>query len=102
MLKVTVHVLTSGNPYFDACASQTSVYIGLVMQYHYVGLDKQPVPKGTSDTTGDVNSTDDLDDAIIEEGDEHTRHITGGPRGSMLTIENAEADPQLLSVCSTG
>jgi len=62
MLKVTVHVLTSGNPYFDACASQTSVYIGLVMQYHYVGLDKQPVPKGTSDTTGDVNSTDDLDD----------------------------------------
>ena len=45
-----------------------------------------------------VSSTDDLDDAKIEEGDEHTRQITGGPRGSMLTIENLEADPQLLSV----
>jgi len=72
--------------------------MGLVIQYHYVGLGKQPVPKGTSDATGDVGSTDDMDDAPIEEGDEHTGHITGGPRGSMLTTENPEADPQLLSV----
>ena len=105
--------------------SQNNVYLGLAMQYHCVGLDKQPVHKGTSDATGDLSSTDDLDDvnstdatgdvnstdatggqgstddlddAATEEGDEHTRHITGGPRGSVLTIENPEADPQLLSV----
>lgn len=61
----------------------------------------------STDSLDDVNSTDanggdcsadDLDDAIIEEGDEQTRQITGGPRGSVLTIENLEADPQLLSV----
>jgi len=52
----------------------------------------------STDATGGGYSTDDLDDATIEEGDEQTRQITDGPRGSMLTIENLEADPQLLSV----
>jgi len=51
-----------------------------------------------TDETGNVNSSDDLDDATLEEGDEYTREITGGPSGSMLTIENPEADPQLSSV----
>jgi len=44
--------------------------MGLVIQYHYVGLGKQPVPKSTSDATGDVGSTDDLDDVAIEQGDD--------------------------------
>jgi len=52
--------------------------MGLVIQYHYVGLGKQPVPKGTSDATGDVGSTDDLDDVAIEEGDDISQVVPEG------------------------
>ena len=58
------------------------VYIGLILQYHYVGLDKVAVSDSNSqNTTTDPNDTDDpLNDDIIAEGDEHIRQITGGPQ----------------------
>ena len=34
---------------------------------------------------------DALDDATTEEGDEHTRQITGGSRASMLSPENPKS-----------
>ena len=88
MLNVTVHVLSSGNPTLTPVTnpSQNNVYIGSVLQYHFVGLDKLPVPNDTNESS-DAASGDNLDDATIEEGDQHTRQITGGPRGSMLTIQ---------------
>ena len=94
MLNVTVHVLSSGNPTTLTHPSQNDVYIGLVLQYHFVVLDKIPFPNESSDAA----SCDNLDDATIEEGDQHTRQITRGPRGSMLTIENPEADAQVFTV----
>ena len=32
-----------------------------------------------------------LDDAVFEEGDEHTQNIPGGPSARMLSLENPEA-----------
>ena len=37
-------------------------------------------------------------DVTIEEGDEHTQQITGGPLATMMSIENPEADGQIYSV----
>ena len=39
-----------------------------------------------------------LDEATIEEGDEHTRQITGSPLASMMTIENPEAHAEVVCV----
>ena len=65
--------------------SQGNVYIALIEQYHYVGLDKVEVPSNVCES----ESTDDsLNDVTIAEGDEHTRHITGKP----------EADDQIYSI----
>ena len=52
--------------------SQGNVYIALIEQYHYVGLDKIEVPSNVCES----ESTDDsLNDVTIEEGDEHTRLV---------------------------
>ena len=57
----------------------------------YVGLDKLPdleqTSEATESSTDPTSVTDCLDDATIEEGDEHTRQITGGPSGSMLALK---------------
>ena len=76
------------------------VYIGLILQYHYVGLDKVAVSDSNSqNTTTDPNDTDDpLNDDIIAEGDEHIRQITGGPQASMMSLENPEAFSQTVSI----
>ena len=104
MLNITVHVLSSQNPSSVSItpvggASQNNVYLGLIMQYHYVGLDKLPVLEQTSQatesSTDPTSVTECLDDATI---DEHTRQITGGPSGSMLTVENPEAKVQQFSI----
>ena len=98
--------------------STTEVNIGLILQYHYLGLDKvritdctnssQPVETAPSrycnmDSTTNSSDNDDstkshgsngngsddlLDDASIEQGDEHTRHITGGPQANMMAFKN--------------
>ena len=83
--------------------------LSLIMQYHFVGLDKQnstdlqvPVtPRNRShvvknlysqNTSYDSLSSLDtpLDDVTIEQGDEHTRNITGGPLASIMSVENSE------------
>ena len=72
MLNITVSVLTTQNPSVTPIVptsgtSENSVYIGLIMQYHYVGLDKVPI---TDETT--INIGDPLHTATVEKGDEHT------------------------------
>ena len=36
-------------------------------------------------------SDNELDDATIEEGDEHRRQISGAPQASMMCVENCES-----------
>ena len=62
-----------------------NVYLGLIEQFHYVGLDKAC----EHDDCEEI-----LDDATIEEGDAHTREITCCPQESMLSVENPESDAQ--------
>ena len=49
-----------------------SVYLGLLEQLHYVGLDGI-----STSTTHDSDEDEFIDDENIHEGDEHTRQITG-------------------------
>ena len=85
MLNTTINILTTiaSNITVVTPASSNSignVYIGLIEERHYVGLD--PIP---------VSSGEKLDDATVEEGDEHARLITGGPQVcSVLALENPE------------
>ena len=98
---ITVNVLSAQNPTMIPVvpmsnASQHYVYVGLIMQYHYVGLDKVV---SSDETTSIAENTDNpLDDATIEEGNEHTRQITGGPQASMMSVENPEAFEQIFSI----
>lgn len=118
MFNVTVNVLSSQNPNmipilprtYINYASQGEVYLGLILQYRYVGLDKfiqmdiqtsdskvanQLVPLCTPDNLpqdGKTSIGDNLlDDATFEHGDEHTIQITGGPQASMMSLEHPEA-----------
>lgn len=43
-------------------------------------------------------STLAIDDATIEEGDQHTMQITGGPLASMMSIENPEAFADIICI----
>ena len=75
-------------------ASNIEVNIGIVMQYHYVGLDTTGPTVGShsnSPTDASGNSHDTvfdtpLDDTTIEQGDEHTKQITGGPQSSVMSV----------------
>ena len=78
------------------------------MQYHYVGLDQIPMNVQTSNSTmanlvattcatdnppedGQASTTENLlDDATIEQGDQHTMQITGGLQASMMSLEHPE------------
>ena len=71
--------------------SNASVYIGLIEQYHYVALEAITESTDSVDSTDD-NSTEELSDDIIEQGDEHTRQITGGPLDTMLSHKNLSAN----------
>ena len=112
MFNVTVNVLSSQNPTMTPILprsyikydSEGEVYVGLVLQYHYVGLDRMSMdidstvvaaegtatcnPQGQYQASTDENP---LDDATIEQGDEHTIQITGGPTASMMSLEHPEA-----------
>ena len=72
--------------------SHGNVYLGLIEQFHYVGLDKM-ASSIEPDSVEEV-----LDDATIEEGDMHARQITCAPQESLLSVENPEADAQTYSV----
>ena len=58
--------------------------IGLILQLHFVGLDK--LSSETETSKGDV----ELDDETVAEGDEARLEITGGTHASMLSVENPE------------
>ena len=102
MLSVTINVLSTHNPSMVSIApsnsaSRGNIYLGLIEQFHYVGLDKVP-PNSNSSEPSNSDQYEVLDDATIEEGDAHTRQITCCPQESMLSAENPEADAQTYSV----
>ena len=96
MLHISVNVLSTQNPNMTAVSPNTgsscgSVYLGLIQQYHYIGLDKVSV----SDDSGNL---EELTDAIIQEGNNHARQITCCPQESLLMAENPKADAQIYSL----
>ena len=121
MLSVTINVLSSHYPMYSVtpsnyCAAK-EVFVGLIMQYHYVGLDKilvQPVqieqvannhivpeqPETIADNAeqSEPVSDNELDDATIEAGDEHRRQISGAPQASMMCVENPESFRDIICV----
>ena len=118
MFNVTINVLSSQNLTMTPILprsyikydSEGEVYVGLVLQYHYVGLDQMSMDidstvVATEDTAicnppeqGHASTNENpLDDATIEQGDEHTIQITGGPTASMMSLEHPEA---IISVAS--
>ena len=70
MLNITINILSTLNPNMlvitpNTGTSQGNVYIALIEQYHYVGLDKIEVPSNVCES----ESTDDsLNDVTIERG----------------------------------
>ena len=86
------------------------IFVGLIMQYHYVGFDKIPVgdsrvghnvPNVTGENvqpaTNCTTADNTLDGAIIEEGDEHRRRISGA-LASMMCVENSESFRETICV----
>ena len=109
VFNIAVNVLSSENPTMIRVVPMNAsvkheVYIGLIMQYHYVGLDKvshtdmQSCNNVDNSSTSHENTDDPLDDETIAEGDEHIRQITGGPQASMMSLENPEAFGQIFSI----
>ena len=109
MLSVTINVLSSHYPMYavtprNHCADN-EVFVGLIMQYHYVGLEKipeqpQPTMPVQPETIANCEpvaeqpesvSDNELDDATIEQGDEHRRQISGAQQASMMCVENPES-----------
>ena len=98
LLCVKINVLSSQHPMFSVtpgCSAECEIYVGLIMQYHYVGLGTISVEQSTQPDNSSSNDTDNasvadeiLDDATIKEGDEHRRKISGAPRASMMCVEN--------------
>ena len=124
MLSVKINVLSSHGHMLSLipakCNAEFEVFVGLIMQCHYVGLDRvsschSNVTKNVynvpniagqitfiSEPNTDSHDTeaveDTLDDSIVEEGDEHTKQITGGPQASMLSVENPEAFKDIICI----
>ena len=111
MLSVKINVISSNHPMFSVTPGVCSAECeGLILQYHYVGLDKLPVcgvqsTGGNTDNVADVqsntsgNAADEaLDDATMEEGDEHRRQISGAPMASMMCVENSESSRDIICV----
>ena len=106
MLSVTIHVLSSHYPMYSVtpqnqCATDEA-FVGLIMQYHYVGLEKNPElsqPIANKPNQPEPASSDDeLDEATIAESDEHRRQISGAPQASMMCVENPESISQTMCV----
>ena len=110
MLGVTINVLCSHHPMVTVTPRNNDtvceVFVGLLMQYHYVGLDTVPVcgsnnvaqnmagvvtdnsqnvqPSSDSDV---AIQTEALDDATVQEGDDHRWQISGAPQASMMCVK---------------
>ena len=116
MLSVTITVLSSHYPAYSVtpqnhCATN-ELFVGLIMQYHYVGLDKIPEPalpiadkpvlsdqsKQPDQPDSEPASDNELDDATIAEGDEHRVQISGAPQASMMCVENPESFSHTICV----
>ena len=79
----------------DMC--EQSLGLGLIMQYHFVGLDDildNTVANDTLPVSND-NECDEIDDETIAAGDQHRLEITGGTHASMMSLENPE---QIVSI----
>ena len=50
----------------------------------------------TTSCDGTVSPEFEIDDKTFDEGDEHTRQITGGPTASIMSIENPEAFAEIV------
>ena len=79
------------------------VYIGLILKYHFVGLDKLAgsdiVECDSQLTTSEPNdASDPFSNDVIAEGDEHIRLITSVPQASMMSLEKPEAFGQIVSI----
>ena len=119
MLSVKINVLSSDHPVASAIPRNSSatceMCVGLIKQYHYVGLDKMcdSSVEGTAQnvqtiseanvqaTVANTDSHDTetaLDDAVIEEGDEHRIQISGAPMASMMCVENPESFREIICV----
>ena len=51
-----------------------------------------------TDSHDTVVEQDVIDDATVEEGDEHTRQITGAPQASIMYVENPEVFQEIICV----
>ena len=81
-------------PIGDVC--EQSLSLGLIMQYHFVGLDilDNTVANDTLPVSND-NECDEIDDETIAAGDQHRLEITGGTHASMMSLENPD---QIVSI----
>ena len=115
MLSVKISVLSSHHRMFTVtpgiCSAECEIFVGLILQYHYVGLDKLPVcgysvEQNTQSSpivseqanTNSPVADKSLDGATIEEGDEHRRQISGAPMASMMCVENPESFKEIICV----
>ena len=95
MLSITCSIVSSENPNVTEVAPNNddtigTIHLGLLEQLHYVGLDKI--------CEQSVDENDLIDNENVDEGDQHTRQITGDPLESCMSLENPESDSQIYSV----
>ena len=104
MLNITINVFsTLGSNVITVVPARSNsigiVYIGLMGQRHYFGLDPVPTINDSSNDNNPDNNNNTLADATIEEGDEHLRQITGSaPITSILLADDPEVETQICSV----
>ena len=113
MLSLKINVLSSDYPAASITPSNScatcEMSVGLIKQYHYVGLHKMWTAQNAQTATvqstvantdsHDTETADDaLDDAVIEEGDEHRIQISGAPMASMMCVENPESFREIICV----
>ena len=116
MLSVKINVLSSDHPVASATPSNSNatceMSVGLIKQYHYdkmcdssiegTAQNAQTISEANVQSTvantdsHDTETADDaLDDAVIEEGDEH---ISGALMASMMCVENPESFREIICV----
>ena len=107
MLSVTINVLSSHHPVYSVTPTNgyvaNEIFIGLIMQYHYVGLDTIPQVQAVDIEPTQPVKTDtvvqqpeqsepvpdnELDDTTVTAGDEHRIQISGA---SIMCVENPES-----------
>ena len=68
MLSVKINVFSSNHPMFSVtpvvCSAECEAFLGLILQYHYVGLDKHPVCGVQSTVDVQSNTSDHTDNAV--------------------------------------